>query len=81
MTRALTMAQTAERVGLSYSRFAHVWRALPGFPAPFRGRSWSAEAVDAWIAARSEPITAAPPATPRLDSVARQRAQLQALRA
>jgi hypothetical protein len=82
---ALSMRETADAVGLSYDRFRRVWPTLPGFPPPFRERTWAAEAVAAWIHARShgpapgcKPLPAAAPA---LQRIARERAQLEALRA
>ena len=52
----LGMSQTAAAIGLSYERFRKVRRALiacEDFPAPVIGCRWEAEAVQAWVRARS----------------------------
>lgn len=89
MSQNLTMSQAAVAAGLSYERFRKVWRELcrgEGFPAPIHGRTWDAEAVQAWRVARSNRnVVALPPATasagPAADHGRRARAQLQMLRA
>ena len=52
----LGMGETAAAIGLSYERFRKVRRELivhMGFPAPVIGCRWEAEAVRAWVRARS----------------------------
>lgn len=52
------MAETAQRLGLTYDWFRKIWRDLverEGLPAPFLGRRWDADTLDAWIRQRSLP--------------------------
>lgn len=91
MSRPLRMTETASEVGLSYERFRKIWRALcedQGFPAPFHGRCWDREAVNAWKLERSRArvvteIRAAPEPELRAANTRARRARsaLQALRA
>lgn len=61
MANTLTMAETAEAVGLSYERFRKVWQAMnaeEGFPAPVIAKVWLGAAVEAWLVARSQRVIA-----------------------
>lgn len=80
--RTYDALETAAAVGLSVSRWRKVWRSFVtrrGFPWPLKGGeilpgcrcsrepfAWSAEAVDAWVAARTSgglrPTPTPPPA-------------------
>lgn len=81
MSAPLTMAEAAREVGLSYERFRKVWRQLPGFPAPIRGRAWDADAIAAWKAERSRPADVVAFAGRKAPAAAAAaRAQLAALR-
>lgn len=75
MAAVLTMRQAAEAVGYSYDRFRKWWMTAPGFPRPFRGRRWDADAVAAWKARGSAREIAAPSARRR-----HAEAELEALR-
>ena len=75
MNDVMTMHQAAAGVGMAYRTFRREWPRLvehDGFPRPFRGRVWMAEAVQGWIGGRRAANDAAPP----VDAVADDRAEL-----
>jgi hypothetical protein len=79
----MSMRETAAAVGLSAEWFRKVWPAMArdhGFPAPFLGRRWDGEAVEAWKRARAQRL-AANAGAPIADPASADRARLEALRA
>ena len=70
MSDTLTMAETAELLGVSYDHFRKEWRAWAAtrdFPRPALSRRWSAAAVRAWLADASRPRRGRPPAPAKAD--------------
>lgn len=56
MTTLLSMAQTADALGMSYDAFRKAWPVMHAeldLPAPVRGRKWCPDALQAWKARRS----------------------------
>ena len=85
MTPALSMAQTAEAVGMAYRTFRREWPRMVlelGFPNPFRPYAWDAALVSEWRAGRSRRANDIEPAPiagkdPTINAAARQRARFQ----
>ena len=83
MAAPLTMREAAAEMGWCYDVFRKRWRELAadrGFPEPFVGKKWDADAIAAWKLRQSE-RRASPRATPAAanDAHANAFSQLEAL--